>query len=351
MTLAQVRALSRPIRLKVYPTGEFSATRVKECSQLMPDEPGGGFDAAMRLSGSSYAVGQVSDSLRADLIRSTLGSSNVPNYHKPVKPRGRKGMTRYNKRLIVNSALLLERTYGRKHLSFLTLTLPEECANLSSDLYKECKRQMLQWLHRRLVSFNLPDQVIGCSELQSSRFANSGTYALHEHWVFVGRKAYSSWMLTPNEIQLQWNSILCNVCGVSLPEEHSNASVNIERVKKSVSAYLGKYLTKSERCTEKVIQAGCENYLPSSWVTKTASMLAMFRRSIVTIVGNEARTIMETLQDNASIFCRWSHNLKIEMQSGVNVWIGFIGYLSRAGSLLLSKSTNCSILLSKLECS
>lgn len=262
---------------------------------------------------------------------SPLGLSKVAKNHKPRKPRGRKGMTRYGKRLIVNSCILLERKYGRKHLSFLTLTLPPQCEEGNSKTYQESKRQMLQWLSRRLGSQGLPTQIIGCTELQGTRYANSGAFALHEHWVFVGRKPYSSWGLSPSEIQSQWLSILRNVYRVSIPLESSTAAASIEAVRTSAGAYLGKYMSKSEAVVEVAIENGDVDKLPSSWVSKTQSMLKMFQSSISILKGDDAILWLDYLTGIGSHLCRWSRHIYISGRDGHDVWVAFTGYLKGEG--------------------
>jgi len=331
MSQTAFRSFTTPLRFRLYPSGEFSATKIKETSSLLPPEPAPTYEAATRMEQGDYRRGKVSDELFDSLIRSTLGSSNVPNSHKEVKPRGRKGMTKYNKRLLINSVLLLERKYGKKHLSFLTLTLPPECASSDPHLYAESKRQMSQWLQRTLVRCALPAAVIGCTEVQSDRLANKGQFALHEHWVFVGRRQWAAWAISPQELKEAWGRILGTVYKLANSSDLFVSSVRVESIRKSAAAYLGKYISKGEKCVEQLIAGGYEQFLPSSWVTKTALMLSMFRASIITIVGKEAREIMEALQDNASVFCRWSRNLRLELASGIECWLGFVGYLSVGG--------------------
>lgn len=325
------RVSASRLRFKLYPSGEFSATRIREVATLVSDANPAAFEEDMRWSEKSYAKGQVSDNLRERIIRSVLGSSNVPNSHKTVKVRGRKGMTRYNKRLIVNSVILLEREYGKKHLSFLTLTLPPECSSRSSDLYAECKRQFAQWLQRSLARCGLPLEVIGCTEVQTGRLSDKNQFALHEHWVFVGRHPYKSWSLSPKKLTEAWSRILANVYELGAAATSFNASVRIESIKKSASAYLGKYISKGEKCVQRMIDGGFDEYLPSSWVTKSLSMLKRFKRSIVNIEGDIARVLMEALQDNSSILTRWSKNLSIPYGDGLMVWIGFIGFFNIEG--------------------
>lgn len=323
------------LRFKLYPTGEFSATRIRTVSELLPSEPAGGFDAAMRWSETSYFSGQVSDFIRLKIISSILGSSNVPNSHKTPKVRGRKGMTRYNKRLIVNSVILLENRYGKKNLSFLTLTLPAECASHSPDLYAECKRQMLQWLQRALTRCGLPLHIIGATEIQSKRLISSNQFALHEHWVFKGREAYKGWGIRPDAFAQAWIRILADVYKLGTLPESVASSTRVESIKKSAAAYLGKYVSKGEECVEQLIEDGYEEYLPSSWVTKTKGMLAMFKASIVCITGERATTLMDSLRESREVFCRWSKDLFLEFDDGFKAWIGFIGYLNPDGRRMM----------------
>jgi len=199
---------------------------------------------------------------------------------------------------------------------------------------------MLQWLQRSLARESLPTQVIGCTEVQTARLASRNQFALHEHWVFVGRHPYKSWSVRVKEVSAAWNGILGNVYKLGHQEINSSASTRIESIKKSVSAYLAKYISKGEKCVSGMIESGYEEFLPSSWVTKSASMLQMFRLSIVVISGVKGREIMETLQDNASVLCRYSRNLLIPIGDKLSCWIAFIGYLNDSG-LKMVQLLNC----------
>lgn len=324
------------LRFILYPTGEFSATKVRETGSLVPDNYAEGYEkASAYLARSCACPGRPTGSFVAEQTP-PLGLSNVPNSHKQRKARGRKGMSRYNKRLIVNSCLLLQRKYGKKHLSFLTLTLPSEFASREADLYAEAKRQFLQWLHRRLVKLGLPPHVIGCTELQTQRYSQSGAVALHEHWIFVGRRPYAHWGVSASEAGERWIRTLRTVYRMEESISSEVAAVSLESVRLSAAAYLGKYMSKSEKVVDGLIEDGKEDCLPSSWVTRSISMLKMFKLSIVRFNIEDSRSIHDVLQDNSSTFCRWCRNLTIEMDSGHRVWLGFTGYLNRCGIDMIS---------------
>lgn len=323
------------LRFILYPTGEFSATKVRETGSLVPDNYAEGYEKAIAYLGRSCACpGRPTASFAAEQT-APLGLSNVPNSHRQRKARGRKGISRYNKRLIVNSCLLLERKYGRSHLGFLTLTLPSECANGSAESYREAKRQMLQWFQRTLGARGLPGELVGCTEVQVSRLHQRSEFALHEHWVYVGRLPHQTWAIRPVEIQSKWIEILGRVFKVGIAPPHSKSAVNVQRVQRSAAAYLGKYISKGSDVIEYAIERGIEHMLPSSWVTRSISMLRLFRSSIVRFNIEDSRSIHDVLQDNVSTFCRWARNITIEMDSGHRVWLAFCGYLNIEGLKLI----------------
>lgn len=322
------------IRFRLYPTGEFSATRVREIASVGLEPYQDAYqDAGAYLGAKTTIPGRPTAGFVASRV-SPLGLSKVANSHKSSKRRGRGGLTRYNKRLILNSALLLEQRYGLKQLSFLTLTLPPECASHEAGLYAEAKRQMLQWLQRRLSSCELPTQVIGCTEVQTSRLRSKGAFALHEHWLFVGRRPFKSWNLKANDIQLQWLKILSAVYQVGISENHQSAAVNIQRVKRTGGGYLAKYLSKGQQPENCTVDKCQENVYPSSWVTRSQSMLQMFKRSIAYFSGERANYWNYILQGQPEMFCRWSKHLKVPTSKGFDVWIGFIGWFSKEGMQL-----------------
>lgn len=333
-----MKAVRPAFRFKLYPTGEFSATRVKETLEIVPSAYGEGrlkaVDAIARvyerhhhemLPGTLPTAAFVASQI------SPLGLSNVPNSHKPRKARGRRGMTRYNKRLIVNSVLLMERQYGKRHLSFLTLTLPPQCASREADLYAESKRQMGQWLQRSLARLSLPSLLIGCTEVQTARLTAKGEFALHEHWVFVGRKAGKTWGLSSNDIARAWANILVNVYKLGDAKVDFRAAVRVESIKKSAASYLGKYVSKGEKCVQALIENGHIEKLPSSWVTRSTSILKLFQSSISILNGEDAILWLDYLTGVGSHLCRWKRHLYIDGKDGTPLWLGFIGYLSRQG--------------------
>lgn len=149
-------------------------------------------------------------------------------------------------RRIRNAGYLLEQWYGKDNLSFLTLTLP----NLNdSDLALCCEnwgrmvdnfiRSMKQRLKKKGVEFHY----VYCTEIQPSRLITRGEYAPHLHMCFRGRSGKKKpWYVSPKQVRASWTACISNIVG---HRKFDNRAVeNIQRVRKSCSRYLSKYISK-----------------------------------------------------------------------------------------------------------
>jgi hypothetical protein len=136
----------------------------------------------------------------------------------PTPPQSRKkldAMTKSMARNIRQGVYLLEQMYSKDTLSFLTLTLPDLCAE---DLSKCCERwdymtdQVLKWLRKRLEKHGIEFQYVYCTEIQTKRLQNRGEYAPHLHCVFRGRNGKKApWAISPKQIRQAWKSIIAVV--------------------------------------------------------------------------------------------------------------------------------------------
>lgn len=220
-----------------------------------------------------------------------LGLSNRPKSHnrdlaelqKEVKRsrRGANGITPHGKLLVKNAAAYLEKVYGRSRLSFLTLTLPSVTVEESRELarqWAEIVRKYLQELRRKLIRNQLPPLLVGVSEIQQKRFQETGVVALHLHIVFVGRHPKGGWMAQPDWFRETWQSCF----PVEFQDKSFKSVENVVRVKRSVAAYLSKYLSKGLRCKGKETEVEeIKDCLPTCWYNCTNELRSHVKRLVL----------------------------------------------------------------------
>lgn len=213
-----------------------------------------------------------------------LISTNVLNSHKT--PRGRAGLTSYGGKMVRNACYLMEKRYGKDCLSFLTLTLP----NLGDgdwlpvqQKWSEIVRVFLQWLSRKQEAGGLDKHYISVSEVQEKRLKRTGKMALHLHIVFVGRRKKRAWILSPNQIRKAWKRVLSKHLKESPTHYFWNSCVNIQRVQKSASAYLSKYVSKGRKAISALQSTLACQTLPASWWNCSLQMRKWLKREICKI--------------------------------------------------------------------
>lgn len=228
-----------------------------------------------------------------------LGLSMRSNSHKRVR-RGSKGISRAGARAVENSAILLEETYGKSRLSFLTLTLPDvspgEAIALSEN-WSEVVRVFLQWLCRQLKAAGLPDCVVSVTEVQESRLVSSGVLGLHLHMLFVGRKPVGGWVLSPEDVRVAWKRVISKYLDSPADMYEWKAVERIERIKKSASGYIGKYMSKGLKSALLIAESCPDVALPSTWYNLSQTMRRWYKRSIVILSRELAGYIVELIEN------------------------------------------------------
>lgn len=277
-----------------------------------------------------------------------IGLSIVPNFNNPqdgpqevtkLARYGGAGITRYGRHMVRSGSALLEKSYGIDCLSFITCTIPgnpSDTAAVAKDWGRVTNRFMVS-LRRELAGLGMPDYVIGCTEIQEQRFLATGGMPLHLHLVVVGRKtARSHWKLQASRLRELWGRAVCSVPGVS-QELEFGASCDIQKVKKSAAAYLGKYLSKGSASVEAIRTQTPEliDLLPSQWwLCSRAMRVAVLQH--VAYGSTHAEAIDQMMQSKRrELFFRWVANVPILDAQGGKITSVTCYSLSEAGKVLL----------------
>lgn len=252
-----------------------------------------------------------------------LGLSTVTNLQKSPQSRqrarrGLAGISGPGRVRVESAASLLQERYGRHRLSFLTLTIAEECLNTRLlENWTEMTRKLRQWLAYHLTQGGLSGEVVGVAEIQEGRQAVGGLPCLHWHLVFVGKRNGGAWVITKESIREYWKK---------LQEEHSGEQVvtrsatRIENVKKSASGYLGKYISKGS----KAVKLCNPTYIPSSWIMLSRSLVRKVNALTIKIQGQLAEQLYDYFQQNQHLFS-FSRFVEKETPDGFTYCLGWYG--------------------------
>ena len=155
----------------------------------------------------------------------------------------------------------------RSRCCLWTVTLPdgdyEELA--VSGLWPLLQRRIYDVLARYLRDHGDPALVIGVTEIGEERLRRTGKPMPHLHLVSTGygsRGPGGGWLLSPAVMD---QIVEKATASVGLSRRDRSACSRLEPIRHSVSAYLGKYLTKTG-CADQVSPAeGWESLIPRQW--------------------------------------------------------------------------------------
>ncbi len=155
----------------------------------------------------------------------------------------------------------------RRLLSFWTITLPDRAlsALVSSETgvagLQEAIRQELERLLRRR---GLSPEAVGVAEIQPDRLKKQGVFAPHWHVVFRGRKTCGhAWAISRHELDNIIALALQRVTGIAI---NCKSAGNVQQVKKSVAAYLGRYMKKGiSSQAQGLLDQAPDQLVPKQW--------------------------------------------------------------------------------------
>ena len=270
-----------------------------------------------------FSVHGFTETLR---LRQSLGLSNPTNSLRPSEGRcrarrGLKGLSGKGQVKVRDSIQWMEDRLGSNLLSFWTLTIPTE--NLTEPLvagWSKIVKNLVQWLSYRLRKAGVSPQIVGVTEIQKPRQGGlSQVPALHLHIVYQGRFRGGEWIISKTQAQEYWNTVLEKWSGRA--PQSSNSS-RLERVKKSCSAYLGKYLSKSV----KDLSPYKPELLPTSWYICTLNLRRIVKKMELYFTGEQARELFEYIMGNKRIL-RFSKLVNITTNDGRNIPVGWFGQI------------------------
>lgn len=338
---------------KLWPNGEFGYASVRRTNPSSLAKRDDSEDA--RWQKAALSVHGLSESIRyfspqgktAAFLRlvpesqqvDPLGLSNVPKSHK--KARGSSGLTSYGGRMLRNACYLMQKTYGKDRLSFLTLTLPDLKEDDWESVYAgwpEALRNFFQWLGRKQEAAGLDKEFVSCTEIQMERYESRGEVAPHIHCVFVGRRAKKGWIVTPKQVAKAWKRCLAPYLRHSLTCYSWNSVENLVRVKKNVEAYLSKYLSKGYISIAALGQASDVSIPVKSWWNSSLRMKKWVKREVRTLNSAGVHLIQNLKTELGSQAVPFMKSVTVEtviyvngISKAISIPVGTKGVLTELG--------------------
>lgn len=254
-----------------------------------------------------------------------LGLSNVPKNHKRRK-RGSGGITTYGGRMLRNGLFLLEKWAGKRNIAMVTCTIPSGPPGMEQAItqrWSQITRTFTQWLYRRLQAVKGCPWVLGCVEVQEHRQSKRGGLPLHLHLAFQA-KAGKQYTLSVSEIREAWERAVTS----QIPQAEVlrwDAATRIEKVKKSVTRYLSKYLTKG--VSTDVLALEEQGYkIPSSWWIGVGQFKKAIARLMICTTGEDADLVHDAIYDHPELFRHVGKiYIGVEGEERCVGWYGTIG--------------------------
>lgn len=265
----------------------------------------------------------------------SLGSSHAaisdnPSFFSWVNPldrvprarKGSRGITTHGKNMIRGGCQWLEERFGRKNLTFLTTTLPDEAlAVCDPATWSLVVNRFMKSLRYHLEGAGLCPEVVGCIEIQEKRLAQtSGNPPLHLHLLFQGRRPYHHWEIDKGEYQRLWKQACKSVWQL---EAEFGQSCRAESVKSSGVSYMSKYLSKGGEVLTK-----CKpELLPSAWYTISKNVKEIVKGMTLRGGNYLARNLFEQLQESSIL--KWARDIwSPEHADGSQYLVAWIGQVA-----------------------
>ena len=269
-----------------------------------------------------------------------MGLANVNNFDKEEKPLARyglKGISSKGRRRIRNACYLVEHDVPKERLTFATVTLPPmppgEMLKVHQGWHKVVDAYRRE-IARQLRRYGLPGEVIGVTEIQPKRYAETGYPILHGHFVFIGATKRGKWAISPEQHDQIWTRALSAALGYCLLDV--SVACQLKPVKKSAEKYLSKYMSKGAEQISEVVSDGFAEWMPKQWWSMARTLTKRIDREL-RILGHGIGWLISTMDDKNPYLWRYKKDITRENKEGVEVWVALVAKLTAQGNSMVRK--------------
>ena len=257
---------------------------------------------------------------------------------------GLSGITGYGKKIVRSGAALLQKTFGKDRVAFVTLTMPNfslENAIIIAKYWGECVRLYFQKLRRLLKSRGAPLELVCVTEIQPNRYKKYGVVAPHLHYMYVCKQEASdwNWIVSCDEKRQMWNDVLMTVLikkgGNYYEKWNRKACCNAKRIKYSAVGYIGKYMSKGGEIIAKIVENGREDELPRQWWTASSEMKAWIKSEVIELEDSICEYLIDNVEEAVEIgLLTWGKPIYITWNDR-EIKVGIVGKITEEQLFLL----------------
>lgn len=266
-----------------------------------------------------------------ELLKSQCGLPSIYDVapvKKPTVRYGLKGITRRGARTVRCAAHLLQKTYGRGRLTFATVTvpnLPKEELRIVHERWHEVVEVYRLYIRRDLEKQGLRGEILSVSEIQDERHKETGIPILHLHSLWVGRLPYGGWAISTERHDDIWRKAIRLV--IPKVRVSFKSAANLQEVRTSASAYLGKYMTKSGAAVTTAKDSGFADWLPRQWWNCTRSLKEWVKdETVESTVSSDF--LLDAARANDKSVWEFYGEIGIDIGWSHDYWLASFGRLS-----------------------
>ena len=322
---------------KIYPDKTFSIgfiprEKKKKREKLYDKEYEDQFDSYLIIE-RSYKGNEIREerffdkAVIPDRFIKSSESSQIPKVY------GSNGITGYGRKNVSGISCLLQQRFGRHRLGFATATLPPLTkfgSLIACASWGEIVRRFFQEIRRSVELKGKEFLYVSCTEIQEKRFGKTKIAYPHLQFVYVSRDGrQGDWYVSASEMRRIWERVVVKVVGrVGFPEGINEstfkASIDCQVVKRSASAYLGKYLSKGSKVVADMKKEGYKEF-PRQWWSASMQCKRAFAKSVIRINSSLCSDIFYGLGEFLACgFITWFRFVEIPI-AGEMKTVGIIG--------------------------
>lgn len=326
---------------KIYPDKSFSLGIVPKKKKRLEDEH---YDKDTGEIYDSYQLVKRVCGRKVKVDYEFLKGTAVPNrlvkgQESSRKPRryGSHGITGYGKKNVRCIGVILQRRYRKCRLGFGTCTIPpfsDIILGIIAGEWSEITRRFFQKLRRHCEKKGKKFIYYGVTEIQSERYKSTGIPVPHLHFGYVCRDSKKGdFYFTPTTVRKFWRQAIGESlvrCSISFRGEKVSylASVDLQVVRKSVGAYMSKYLSKGCDVVDDMIERGFTKWLPKQWWFACMQCKKWFKESIIRMSQELCASFFYDLESYLHQWkITWCNYVDVQITPDRSVVLGLVGKL------------------------